>query len=116
MSFSVNVRLKPISAILSQRGIQPDGEMQKYIDSEVLRLCRPYVPMDAGTLISSGILATKLGSGEVKYNTPYARKWYYRPANFSGAPMRGNHWFERMKNEGGKETILQGVKNKLGVK
>lgn len=44
----------------------------------------------------------------MRYATPYARRWYYRPANFTGAPMRGNYWFERMKQNGGKDAILPG--------
>lgn len=82
---------------------------QKYIDSEVLRRCDPYVPKDTGELIRSGIRETRLGSGKVKYRTPYARRWYYEPAHFQGAPKRGNYWFERMKRNGGARAILQGA-------
>lgn len=32
------------------------------------------------------------------------------PANFQGAPMRGNYWFERMKQQY-KKQILQGAKD-----
>lgn len=81
---------------------------QQYVDSEVLRRCTPYVPKDTGELIRSGIRETKLGSGRVVYRTPYARRWYYHPARFQGAPMRGNYWFERMKSAHG-QSILRGV-------
>ena len=33
------------------------------------------------------------------------KRWYYRPANFSGAPERGNRWFERMKDKHWKEIL-----------
>lgn len=89
-------------------------EAQKFVDSEVLRRCDPFVPKDTGELIRSGIRETRLGSGRVVYRTPYARKWYYKPANFQGAPKRGNYWFERMKNSGGKEAILRGLAKKTG--
>lgn len=82
---------------------------QQYVDSEVLRRCDPFVPKDTGELIRSGIRETKLGSGRVVYRTPYARRWYYEPARFQGAPKRGNYWFERMKASGGKKAILRGV-------
>lgn len=72
---------------------------QKFIDSEVLRLCTPKVPKRDGALISSGLIHTVIGSGTVRYKTPYARRWYYENANFSGAPERGNRWFERMKTQ-----------------
>ncbi len=98
------------------------NDVQAWIDNEVLRRCNPYVPMDTSMLNKSGILFTVLGSGQVIYNTPYARRHYYNqpltdslgrhygPSTFQGAPMRGSHWFERMKNEGGKEAILRGAK------
>lgn len=89
-------------------------EAQRFVDSEVLRRCTPYVPMDTGELIRSGIRETILGSGAVRYRTPYARRWYYTPAAFQGAPTRGNYWFERMKAAGGREAILNGAAKILG--
>ena len=102
-----NLKLKSTPEILRERGIGNSGRVQKVIDSEVLRLCEPYVPLLDGTLIKSGIINTKIGSGTVIYSTPYARRHYYRPARFRGAPKRGNYWFERMKNEGGRDKILK---------
>lgn len=110
--FEINLKMvdiKNISIILSDRGLQNSGPVQRFIDSEVLRLCTPYVPWDRGTLNASGTSSTNIGSGEVRYSTPYARRWYYEPANFQGAPKRGNYWFERMKREGGRTQILQGA-------
>ena len=115
MNVTTIVTMKSISQILRERGLNERGEAQKFVDSEVLRRCEPYVPRDLGNLITSGIRSTVLGSGIVSYSTPYARKWYYTPANFQGAPMRGNFWFERMKKEGGKDAILQGLKEKVGL-
>lgn len=99
--------MKSALEILRERNLQTGGLVQRTIDSEVLRLCDPYVPKDTGDLIRSGIIFTQLGSGKVVYQTPYARRWYYRPANFQGAPKRGNYWFERMKKEGGRNKILK---------
>lgn len=102
--------------VIKKRGIEKSGRVQQFIDSEVLRLCEPYVPMDSGELIRSGIRNTAIGSGKVKYRTPYARRWYYREARFQGAPKRGTYWFERMKQEGGKEKILSGARKMAGAK
>ena len=110
-----NLDLKPSSEILRDRGIENNGRVQKVIDSEVLRLCQPYVPLMDGTLIKSGTIHTKIGSGVVIYSTPYARR-HYRPARFRGAPKRGNYWFERMKKEGGKEKILRSAAATAGAK
>lgn len=102
-----SLEIKSAMQIIRERGIERNGPVQKAVDSEVLRLCAPYVPHDSGDLIRSGQVHTHIGSGLVVYKTPYARRWYYRPARFKGAPKRGNYWFERMKNEGGKGKILR---------
>ena len=101
--------------ILKERGLENGGTVQRFIDSECLRLTAPFVPKDTGALIESGIINTKIGSGEVIYNTPYARRWYYMPAQFQGAPQRGNYWFERFKQQY-KAQILDGAKKLAGAK
>lgn len=79
-----------INGVLSQK--------QETLDSEVLRLCSPLVPHRTGTLERSGIMGTVIGSGEVKYITPYARFQYYQTAETRDYdPRRGGMWFERMK-------------------
>lgn len=94
--------------ISKSRHLETGGAVQKFIDAECLRLCAPKVPKDTGDLIESGNVNTKIGSGELIYHTPHARRWYYRKANFQGAPERGNYWFERMKAQH-KEQILKGA-------
>jgi hypothetical protein len=79
---------------------------QEKIDSEVLRLTAPFVPLKTGNLQRSGIRNTVLGSGKVTYKTPYSRKLYYSTTfKFRGAPQRGALWFERMKKKN-KNIIL----------
>ena len=73
-------------------------QKQKIIDSEVLRLCEPMVPLKTGALIRSGKLTTVIGTGEVHYSTPYARRQYYATAKSRPYDAnRGAYWFERMK-------------------
>lgn len=95
--------------VAQQRGLGIGGRAQQFIDSEVLRLCEPYVPRRNSDLIKSGTRSTVIGQGQVIYDTPYARRWYYEPADFNEAPKRGNYWFDRMMNEGGREAILKGA-------
>lgn len=109
-------KVNSIQDILRKRGLDKGGAVQRYIDSEVLRLSDQYIPMDTGELKRSGVQQTVLGSGEVVYQTLYARKAYYTPANFAGAPIRGNYWFEKMKNAGGKDQILNGAIKMAGAK
>ena len=97
-----------LQKILRRRGLEDNGRVQKYIDSKVLEYSMPFIPKDSNTLIDSGKNNTQIGSGNVKYRTPYSRRWYYRKANFNEAPQRGNYWFERMKQQY-KHKILDGA-------
>lgn len=105
------------------------SKAQMFVDSEVLRLSSPYIPFQSGMLEKSGILSTTVGSGEVIWNTPYARYLYYgkvmvgrapkkvinKDLQFHGAPMRGAFWFERMKKDKVK-YILDGAAKIAGGK
>lgn len=53
------------------------GRVQAFIDSECLRLMKPYTPFRSGILEKSATLGTKIGSGHIVYNVPYARYQYY---------------------------------------
>lgn len=100
---------------------------QIFVDSEVLRLSAPYIPLQTSMLQKSGILGTVPGSGEVVWNAPYARYQYYgkvmigrapkqltdRDLTYHGAPMRGKLWFERMKADH-KQHILAGARRFAG--
>ena len=54
-------------------GIGIGGHVQKCVDAAVIRECFPYLPFDEGVLAGSANTATDIGSGEVVYDTPYAR-------------------------------------------
>lgn len=102
--------------LLKKRGLENRGRVQKYVDKEVIRLMTPYTPEESGELIRSATRLTDIGSGLVKQggkSAPYARKWYYTQAKFTGAPMRGTYWFKRAMQNGGAKTILKGVKDML---
>ena len=116
MSFKTKVLIHDIQKSIAKRGLEVQGKVQQFIDSEVLRLCDPYVPMDTGQLKQSGIRHTRIGSGRVVYKTPYARRMYYNPQyKFQGAPMRGAYWFERMKANH-KDQILKGAAKVAGAR
>lgn len=82
---------------------------QKFIDSEVLRLSDPYVPMKTGMLKKSGISGSVIGSGVVEYTVPYAKRQYYTN---SGTGQRGKLWFERMKADH-KDEIVEKAREKF---
>ena len=114
-SFLLKSFMYNVEQVLKDRGLENGGKVQKFIDSDVLRLCENKVPKDTNNLIESAIANTQIGSGDVRYRAPYARRWYYMPAQFQGAPERGNYWFERMKQQY-KNQILEGAKKVSGAK
>lgn len=87
--------------------------VQKFVDSEVLRRVEPYVPLRTGTMIRTGILGTKVGSGAVKWIAPYSSNQYYRgrkPGASKSGPLRGRFWFERWKEADGGGLIADAKK------
>ena len=94
---------------LKMRGLEKGGRVQKFIDSEVIRLCDPLVPVRSHVLRESATKSTKIGSGLVVYDTPYARRQYYENTGRWQQGQRGKLWFERMKARH-RENILRGAK------
>jgi hypothetical protein len=88
---------------------------QCFVDSEVLRLSEPFIPLRTGMLIKSGILGTEIGSGEVAWIAPYARRQFYSPRKVGSetGPQRGPFWFTRMKAVH-KNEIIEGAKARAG--
>lgn len=116
----VKLHVAPENVILAKRNLGKGGKAQMFVDSEVLRCCNKYIPMDSKTLARSGKDATKKGSGMVHWDTPYARKNYYenRGRGNEGTAkggLRGRLWFERMKPDH-LPGILKGVKRISGAK
>lgn len=90
--------------------------VQQFVDSEVLRRCGPYVPMQTGMLMRSGELGTVIGSGEVRYVAPYARRLYYGTHfhfDRTAHPNAGALWFERAMIDH-KAAILRGAAKLAG--
>lgn len=94
--------------ILKNLGLGGSDKVQKYLASQVKRLCDPYVPMQQGLLKNNATIA---GDGSsIVYNQPYAHYQYYgevmagrapkqytgKKLTYHGAPMRGPQWEKRM--------------------
>ena len=50
---------------------------QEFIDSECIRLMKPFTPMKNGVLMGSATRGTVIGSGHIVYTVPYGRYQYY---------------------------------------
>ena len=135
------LEIKPTDLMLKERGLDEYGKVQRFIDSEVIRLMTPYTPNLIGTLYKSAKAVPRVGSGEIVQATPYARFQYYGKVmvspttgspwalkgekkiltnrdlvhNKSKHPMAGPFWFERMKTDK-KDEILEGARKAAGAK
>lgn len=113
IDFTVDIQLDT-TALLGRFDKRHEAA-QVFLDSEVMRTTEPYVPMDTGTLARSVQLATKPGSGQVLYDTPYAKKLYYG-LNMDFAtdkhPKATAKWLEASKSVHLKDWVV-GVKKIL---
>ena len=90
---------------------QMGTDIRKFVGNEILTLSDPLIPYRDGALKNSGTVA--VDGSFVQWSTPYAKRWYYEPANFkqNGTGVRGNRWAERAWNLN-RDDILKAI-NKL---
>ena len=139
IEFVYELDLPTADYVINKFGFEEGGEVQQFIDSEVIRLSDPYVPFQTGALKNSALQYTRIGSGVVTYRTPYAHfQWVgrvmrwptgtgttYAPRGehkvystipgrsqltYRGAPMRGKEWVRRMIEDGGIDKLLRGIR------
>ena len=71
-------------------------QVQAPLDALILQDSNFFCPIKTGTLQKSAIINSRLGSGELVWKTPYARRQYYE---YSKPPYQPNpnacgKWFE----------------------
>lgn len=74
-------------------------QVQAPLDALILQDSNFFCPIKTGTLQKSAIINSRLGSGELVWKTPYARRQYYE---YSKPPYQPNpnacgKWFEAAK-------------------
>ena len=134
----LKVEMRPAEQILRAHGLQEGGAVQKFIDSECMRYMSPYMPRrQAGELEHMMAMSTVIGSGQIDIPGPFAHylhegilyvspttgsAWAKKneikvPTNreltYTGAPMRGKKFFDRMKADHGAD-ILQAAQELIG--
>ena len=90
--------------VLNDAGIKADIEakarqVQAPLDALIMADSNYFCPLKTGTLQKSAIINSRLGSGELVWKTPYARRQYYE---YSKPPYQPNpnacgKWFEAAK-------------------
>lgn len=100
---TVKIRLKWDSKFQPRKELDFQNA-QMFVDSECLRYMNPLTPRRTGYMIRSATMGTDVGSGEIEYLAPYARRQYYEHKSKA-------RWFETMK-AGHKDAIMRGA-NKI---
>lgn len=85
--------------IIDKYGLE-NGRTQRVIDSTFMGYLDKYMPADSNQMITSMYNSTKVGSGEININTPYAHyqhegEKYVDPKYKIGAfhdPVSGRYW------------------------
>jgi hypothetical protein len=111
----VTVKLPPIDHYLKKLGLEKRGTVQKYADSEIIRMSDPYVPSDTTYTRKSVFLNSDIGSGKITYDTYYTNKEKSRTIwndtrdtiHWQDAPRRGPRWVFRMWDAGGRERLVR---------
>ena len=88
------MKMKPISQIKADLGINPGGRVQRFFTDTCYRYMDKYVPKDIGNLrdiIDKGV-------DYITYEVPYAHYQYVNqfPEDHYTTPGTGPHWDERM--------------------
>lgn len=90
------MKLKPISTIKANLGIEPNGPVQKYLTARCYQHMDKYVPKDTGNLRENVIL----DSDSITYQSPYAHAQYVGytkgPVLNYTTPGTGPYWDKRM--------------------
>jgi len=73
----MKVETKLYTTKINTRLTTANKRAQMWLDNEVLKDSAPFVPRLGGALERSGIAGTRIGSGLLVYNSPYARYQYY---------------------------------------
>lgn len=97
---SIAVKMKWASGFAPKKQ-QSFLRAQQFVDSECLRYMSPLTPRRTGFMIKSATLGTVIGSGDIEYLAPYARRQYYEHKEKA-------RWFETMKASK-KEVIRKGA-------
>ena len=90
------MKLKPISTIKAELGIEPNGRVQKYFTARCYQHMDKYVPKDTGNLRENVIL----DSDSITYQSPYAHAQYVGytkgPVLNYTTPGTGPYWDKRI--------------------
>lgn len=101
------MRLKPISTLKADLGINPGGKVQKFFTDTCAKHMDKYVPKEKGvlrdTVVKDGETTSNVTSNTITYAQEYAHAQYTGIVNGSPVtnyttPGTGPYWDKRMKS------------------
>lgn len=101
------MRLKPISTLKADLGINPGGKVQKFFTDTCAKHMDKYVPKDIGnlrdTVVKDGEVTSNVTANTITYTQEYAHAQYTGEVNGHKiskwtTPGTGPRWDERMKS------------------
>ncbi|MDD2970191.1 MAG: minor capsid protein [Lachnospiraceae bacterium] len=94
----VRLQLDSAQKIITKRGLQKAGHIQRLLTHEVRRRCDPYVPFLSGTMKNTAIESTD----SITYPQVYSEKQYFKN---KGNGLRGKEWDVRMMADQGDDLV-----------
>lgn len=84
---TVTVKMKEINQLLREKGLTPDGSVQSFHTSNVLRRIIKYMPFRTGATIKATIAQTDVNTPLIITDVPYGQ-YVYRGVSRSGGALR----------------------------
>ena len=101
------MKMKPISTIKANLGIDVGGKVQRFFTDTCARYMDKYVPMDTGMLRTN----IDKGANYITYESPYAHAQY---VGFTKGPVRnyttpgtGPYWDKKMWSAEGQDVVRE---------
>lgn len=101
------MKMKPISTIKANLGIDVGGKVQRFFTDTCARYMDKYVPMDTGMLRTN----IDKGADYITYESPYAHAQYVgftkgEVKNYT-TPGTGPYWDKRMWSAEGQDVVRE---------
>ena len=97
IKFKSKVKIDTVT--LAKKYEQKCKKIQPYLDALILGDSNYFCPLKTGKLQQSAIINSRIGSGELVWETPYARRQYYdyHKPPYQPNPNACGKWFEAAK-------------------
>lgn len=84
----ITLDMKPIEAILSAKGLSPDGAVQQFHTANVLRRIVKYMPYRTGATIKLTVAQSPVHQTCIVTDVPYGKYLYYGKVMVGPAPKQ----------------------------